>query len=289
MARSLDHLVIGCPDLDAAGGMLEQLGFVVGGRNRHPWGTENRIVQFSDETFLELITVAEPGLIPAHGERHFSFGAFVRDALARRPGLSMLVLRSTDAKADAAAFEAAGIGDFRPFDFARKGRRPDGSETELAFSLAFAADAAMPECGFFTCQQHFPQNFWSGAAQAHPNGARGIARVSLVAENPSDHHIFLAAFADNREMRATSTGIEIEAGLGLIEVTSPEGFAFRYGEAPPAMERPFFAGIEIAGADLRRLQQAAEPGMIAHRGGLTLPARHLGTAIRFIASDLTAP
>ena len=38
----------------------------------------------------------------------------------------MMVMRSADAEADRRGFEAAGIGGFARFDFARKGRRPDG-------------------------------------------------------------------------------------------------------------------------------------------------------------------
>jgi hypothetical protein len=288
MVRPLDHLVIGTPDLDAAGLAFEKLGFLVGRRNRHPWGTENRLVQLADQTFLELIAVADRALIPEHGEGRFSFGAFVRDALARSPGLSMLVLKSVDHRADHAAFAAAGIGDFAPFHFARKGQGPTGGEVEVSFSLTFAADASMPECGFFTCAHHHPENFWSKAAQTHPNGASGIARVTLVSENPSDQHVFLASFTANREMRATSTGIEIVAGQGVIEVTSPEGFAFRYGEAAPACPTPRFAGIEIAVADLAGIR-ARCPDILSHRGGLTLPARYVGTAIRFLASDHPAP
>lgn len=298
MARPLDHLVIGVPDLDAAGARLAALGFSVGAVNRHPWGTQNRLVQFSDETFFELINVADAALIPPHAPRHFSFGAFVRDALAREPGLSMLVLKSADARADAADFTRLGIGDFEPFDFARKGKRPDGSETEVAFSLAFAATAGMPDCAFFTCQQHFPQNFWSEAAQAHANGAIGITRVTLVAENPSDHHIFLSAFVGERGMRSTSFGIEIEAGAAakarghraLIDILSPEGFAFRYGVPAPQAATPRFAGIEVAVSDLKLMQETGCPGMLAHSGGLTLPAStDFGTALRFVPAAKAAP
>lgn len=295
MARPLDHLVIGVPDLDAAGARLAALGFSVGAVNRHPWGTQNRLVQFSDETFFELINVADAALIPPHAPRRFSFGAFVRDALTRAPGLAMLVLKSTDARADAADFTRLGIGDFEPFDFSRKGRKPDGSETEVAFSLAFAAEAGMPDCGFFTCQQHFPQNFWSEAAQAHTNGAIGITRVTLVAENPSDHHIFLAAFVGERGMRSTSFGIEIEAGAtakarghrALIDILSPEGFAFRYGVPAPAATTPRFAGIEVA---LPALDKLHDGTLIAHGGGLTLPAStDFGTALRFVPAAKAAP
>ncbi|KAF0231241.1 MAG: hypothetical protein FD175_1110 [Beijerinckiaceae bacterium] len=292
MPRPLDHFVIGVADLDAAGAHFAALGFTVGAKNRHPWGTENRIVQFADQTFLELVTVGDAGAIPPHGPRHFSFGAFVRDALARRSGLSMLVLKSTDGQADAAEFAKLGIGDFEAFDFARKGRRPDGSEVEVAFTLAFAADAAMPGCAFFTCQHHFPQNFWSETAQKHANGASGVARVTLVADNPSDHHIFLSAFVGERALRSTSFGIEIEAGQGpsgghgVIEIISAEGFAFRYGTTAPKAETPVFAGLEVAVPALGPVEAGAAAAGITplrHAGGLTLPATtDFGTTMRFI-------
>lgn len=284
MPRAIDHLVIGTRDLDAAGALFAALGFTVGGRNIHPWGTHNRIIQFADETFLELITVGDAGLIPAHAPGQFSFGAHVRDALSKRPGMSMLALQGRDARADAAAFKAAGLGDFAPFDFERKGTRPDGTPVHVAFSLAFARDDTAPDCALFTCQQHFPQNFWSKAAQTHANGAVGVARVTIAAENPSDHHIPLSGFVGSREMRATSTGIEIAAGQGLLEAVSDAGFRFRYGCAVPAHDAPVFAGITLR---LRDVSVAAEA---ANRLGVAslamddalvlLPTPDCATAIR---------
>lgn len=294
MARALDHFVIGVPDLDTAGAQFSALGFMVGAKNLHPWGTQNRIVQFGDESFFELITVADPAAIPPHAPSQFSFGAFVRDALARAPGLSMLVLKSDDAKADAAEFTRLGIGDFAPFHFARKGKRPDGSETEVAFTLAFAADPSMPECGFFTCQQHFPQNFWAKPAQAHANGATGIARVTIVADNPTDQHIFLGEFVGERALRSSSFGIEIEAGKnasgtgGVIEIISKEGFAFRYGEAAPEAKTPQFAGIEIVLDGLDAIDKAAANAgipLLTYAGGRVLPrSAECATTLRFIAT-----
>jgi catechol 2,3-dioxygenase-like lactoylglutathione lyase family enzyme len=183
MARGIDHLVIAVHDLDAAGRFYETLGFTVGARNRHPWGTENRIVQFPG-TFLELIGVGEGTPIPPHGPGRFSFGAFVRDSLAHREGLAMLVLESQDAERDRVAFAAAGIGDFEPFSFERTALRPDGTPNRVAFSLAFARDKLAPQAGFFVCQQHMPENFWNPAFQRHANGATGIEAVTMISENP---------------------------------------------------------------------------------------------------------
>lgn len=265
-ARPLDHLVLGTADLDQLTGEFEAMGFRVGARNRHPWGTENRLIQLADQTFLELITVGEGAVVPPHQPGHFSFGAFVADGIERHPGLSMMVLKSENAKADARRFATEGVGSFAPFDFARKGVKADGTEVEVAFTLAFAHTRDLAECGFFVCQQHFPQNFWSPALQQHDNGATGIARVTLVAENPSDHHIFLSAFTGSREMRATSNGISVMCGETLVEIISAESFRFIYGTEARA-GAPHFAGLA-----LRVAEPAAVAGQAVRIGLGVVPA-----------------
>src|SRR5215471_10060863 len=236
MARGLDHISHAVHDLDAAGALYERLGFTVGARNRHSWGTHNRVVQL-DRFYVELLTVGEPDRIPPHGPRSFSFGAFQRDFLSRREGLSMLLLDGRDAKADAAAFRAAGIGDFDVFDFEREGRGPDGAAVKLAFSLVFATDARAPDAGFATCQHHFPQNFWNPAAQRHANTAARVASAVLVADNPSDHHIFLSALTGERELLATSSGVTVQTPRGTIQVMEPSAYERYFGVAPPDFAR----------------------------------------------------
>jgi hypothetical protein len=145
----------------------------------------------------------------------------------------MLLLEGRDAAGDAAAFAAAGIGGFDVFDFEREGRRPDGSAVKLAFSLVFATDARAPDAGFATCQHHFPENFWNPAAQRHANTATRIASVVLVAENPSDHHIFFSAFTGERELLATSSGITVATPNGSIQVMAPSAYEQHFGVAPP--------------------------------------------------------
>ena len=40
----------------------------------------------------------------------------------------------------------------------------------------------------------------------------------MVADNPTDHHIFLSAFAGERELQSTSAGITIATPRGEIQV-----------------------------------------------------------------------
>jgi catechol 2,3-dioxygenase-like lactoylglutathione lyase family enzyme len=282
--RGLDHLVIGVRDLDAAGALYEQLGFRVGARNRHPWGTENRIVQFPG-SFLELITIGDATAIPAHEARRFSFGAFVRDALARCEGMSMLVLESSDSDADAAAFQAAGIGDFEPFFFERQAKRPDGSEVRVAFSLAFAEDRAAPDCGFFVCQQHEPQNFWNPAFQQHENGAQALSAVAFVADDPARHERFFSAYTACASFATAGGGLRFALPRGRIEVMSTQAAAAALGDASMRRARPHFAGFAVAVPALSPVEERLRGHGIACRreGGRLVvpPAAALGCAIVF--------
>ena len=254
--RGLDHIVHAVHDLDAAGEAYRRLGFTVGARNRHPWGTHNRIVQFPG-VFIELLTVGEAERIGAPRPRSVSFGGFTADFLARGEGLSMLVLEGKGAAADAAAFRTAGIGDFDVFDFEREARRPDGTPVKVAFSLAFAADPRAPDTGFFTCQQHFPENFWNPAFQQHENGVTAVAGVVLVADNPADHHVFLKSFSGVSDLKSTSSGITLETPRGEIQVMDLAAFRLHFAVEPPDVTRGMrLAAIRFAVGDLARAGDA---------------------------------
>ena len=249
-------------DLDAAGEVYRSLGFTVGARNKHPWGTHNRIIQF-DGTYIELLTVGEPDKIEPHRLRWFSFGGFHRDFLAHEEGLDMLLLNSRDAKADAAAFGSAGIGDFEVFEFERQGQRPDGSIVKLAFSLVFAADAHAPRAGFGTCQHYFPENFWNPEFQQHANGVKRIAGVVLVADAPSHHHDFLKAYTGADRVREVGGGIAVDLPNATIELITPSAFIAGYGIEPPDTSRGArFAALRFDGGGAQTPSSQAVSGAV---------------------------
>lgn len=289
-ARGLDHFVLAVRDLDAAGRFYERLGFTVSVRNRHPWGTENRIVQFPG-TFLELITVGQGADIAPHRPGEFSFGAFVRDGLAGGEGFLMLVLESVGAGADKDSFDSAGIGGFETFHFAREGRRPDGSPVQVAFTLAFARDPLAPGAGFFTCQQHYPENFWNPAFQAHPNGATGVPGVLLAAAKPAEHAGFLSAFTGVAQPAAAPGSLRFDLPRGRIDVLDRSALEAATGLAIPD-DSTRLVGFRVAVADItqqvRRLEAAGLP-FRAHEGALVVPpGAAFGTAILFEPASLVA-
>jgi catechol 2,3-dioxygenase-like lactoylglutathione lyase family enzyme len=273
MPGGLDHIVHAVRDLDAAAEFYRRAGFTVGARNHHPWGTHNRIVQFPG-SFVELITVGEPGLIPPP-TGSFSFGGFTRDFLARGEGLSMLVLEGKGAAADVAAFHKAGIGHFDKFDFEREAKRPDGSTVKVGFSLAFATDPKAPDTGYFTCQQHYPENFWNPAFQTHPNGVAGIAGVTLVAENPTDHAAFFSAFSGVSDVKSISNGIAIKTPRGEIQVMDSAAYRQHFAVEPPDLTRGGrLAALRLSLRDKTALISALGKGSIVsveHMGNVIIP------------------
>jgi Glyoxalase-like domain len=276
MPHGLDHIVHAVRDLDAAAAFYASAGFTVGARNRHSWGTHNRIVQLKN-CYIELLTVAEPEKIVPHGARAFSFGAFHRDFLASHEGFSMLLLNSRNAIEDARAFEVAGISDFDVFNFGREGTKPDGTPVKLAFSLAFARDAASPDIGFAVCQHHFPENFWNPAFQTHANGAKTSPGAVLVAGNPSSHQGFIEAFTGVSTADASSAGITARTENGDIDILPPMSFRDRFGASIGVTgEGMIFGALRFAVADLARTEALHRQNGIAsqrHDGRLVVPPK----------------
>jgi catechol 2,3-dioxygenase-like lactoylglutathione lyase family enzyme len=230
MPHGLDHIAHAVRDLDAAAEFYRRAGFTVGARNRHSWGTHNRIVQLKN-CYIELLEVAEPEKIVPHSGRSFSFGAYHRDFLASQEGFAMLILNSSNAIDDARLFESAGIGSSGVFDFGREGTKPDGTPVKLAFSLAFASDPASPNVRFAVCQHHFPENFWDPAFQSHANGAQAVPGVALVAENPAGHRTFLKALTGVSDLHSSSIGITARTENGDVEIMEPVSFRDQFGVA----------------------------------------------------------
>jgi len=261
MPRGLDHIVHAVRDLDAAADLYRRLGFTVGARNRHPWGTHNYIVQFPG-FFIELLTLAEPDKLGSDG---FSilFGAYNRYFTQRSEGLSVLILESKDARVDESEFRAASILTAPTMRFEREGKRPDGATVKVGFSLTFAEDKAASNIRFATCQQHYPENFWNPEFQRHANSAVGIVGVVAVAEGPERHTRFFEIFAGAAPI-AIDGGFEIRTPRGTIEMLAPANFTHRFGVSAPEVSRsPRLAALRVGVANMSLLEAVPEQAGIA--------------------------
>jgi catechol 2,3-dioxygenase-like lactoylglutathione lyase family enzyme len=287
MARGLDHVVHVVRDLDVAAELYRRLGFTVGTRNRHPWGTHNHIVQLPG-FFIELLTFAEPEKLGTDGFSRL-FAAYNRDFAARHDGLSMLILESTNAAADSAAFAAAGIDASPAMHFEREGKRPDGTPVKVGFSLAFAEATGAPDIYFATCQQHYPENFWNPAYQQHANGLSAIEAVLLVAQEPDPHRKMLLDFTGAGAALSSEGGYTIPLPRGEIEVMAPAAFRARTGaSAPEVTDSARLAALRFRVRTLEKQAEILQQASVAYeRKGNDIvvgPAVALGATLLFTAA-----
>lgn len=254
MAREFDHFVLCVRNLDAARQAFAGMGFTLTPRARHPFGTENSNIQLQGN-FVELLSVAAPEDIPAHGENFFSFAAFNHDFLKSGEGMSMLVFRSANAIGDAEEFRLKGLSDFEPFQFSRQAKQPDGEEVKVGFTLAFVTHIDMPDAVFFTCQQHAPQYFWKPTYQRHPNTARAVTQVFMLADDPSHFASFFEALFGAAQVTIAETMLIVDTGEGKLYVVTHAAYERIFNtKAPPT---PFgqaaFAAITVEVDDLESL------------------------------------
>lgn len=287
MTRGIDHLVLAVRDLGKARAFFEALGFTTTPRAIHPpvWGTMNHLVQLRG-CFLELVAMHDPGTIPPAKPGEFNFGAYNRDFLARREGLSMLAFQSHDARRDLAEFSAAGLETHAPFDFGRDAKQPDGSVARVAFSLAFVTHPGMPEAVFFSCQQNAPRYFWKLEYQTHANGARSIAEVVMVASDPpAVADSFFARLQGREAVEGKGEAVRVATARGRITVLTPDAFAARFPGAATGPATPHFAAFRISGVDpaAQKARLAAAGIACAEREGAVQVPRAFGAAIEFAA------
>lgn len=264
--RRFDHLVLPSRDLEAQAAVYRRLGFQVGARNVHPWGTENRLVQF-DGCFLELISMGGAATPPDHKPRRFSFGAHVRDRLARDgDGMSMLAFDAHDAASEAEWLARAGLAEFAPFHFGRKGLGPSGAEIDVAFTLAFAAPPVAPDLCFFFCQHHHPENFWTPALQRHENTALGVARIVVVRDEPQMAGAFVKSVLGGAP-RFETEGVTMQMAHGALSFWSPAAARAAFGGDPifDSGGQARFAAVVISVRSIEAAELALRAGDLPHR------------------------
>ena len=282
LPRSIDHAIIAAQDLAALAAFWRRLGFQVSAQNAHPWGTRNHIIQF-DGHFIELIGAGDAATTkarPYFADRLLAY-------LAQRQGMAMLALTSVDAAADASAFAEARISAGPMFAFSRQGAGADGTAREVAFDLSFATSPLLNAASFFTCHHRHPENFWASDRQVHPNGARAISSVIMIGADPADHAEFLSNVTGQREMLATSFGLDLQLGTAHLEVMSQPAWHFASGLTARA-EPARIVGLRLVVPDLpalaARLTQQHIPFTRRDNRLVIAPEAAFGLALLFEAA-----
>lgn len=261
--RALDHVVLPVGALDEARARLANLGFTVAADARHPFGTENACVFFSDDTYLEPLAVASREECEAAARAGNVFVARDQAFRFRRDeGASAIVVKSLDATADHERFGAAGFSAGDMLYFERPMKLPDGTETTAGFRLAFAGDLRAPDFFLFACQRVNALPASRGSLERHDNGVLGISAVVLGEENPSDFQYLLETVFGQREIEAHSFGISLQSANVRIEALTSAGLNGYYGIASSPRGR----GLEAVAVAFRVGDIGVTERLLADRG-----------------------
>ncbi|MFS8046895.1 VOC family protein [Rhizobium sp. BR 314] len=241
LPHPLDHLVLPTINIALARERLGKLGFTVAPDARHPFGTENACVFFSDKTYLEPLGVASQEQCEASFIEGNVFVA--RDQAYRfrvgEDGFSAVVFGTNDAVADDERFKAAAISAGPMLDFSRPMKMPDGTETVAGFRLAFASDLRSPDLLAFSCQRINPLPTDRGVLERHANGVSGIARVAISATRPAAFRSFFEEVVSGPKVSEHSFGLTVRSANADIELLTPEGmeafYDLRVGNEDPGL------------------------------------------------------
>lgn len=192
----LDHVVWIVHDLDAAADDATALGFtVLPGGVHGGYGSRNVLIPLADESYLELAAFAEPPDPPlpatprgtpraaaADTLRAAGAGRFAARWLSQAgldEGLSDLAFAPDPDDPDETvdALRARGLDLADPVAMGRT--RPDG--TELRWRMIHPDGGDLP----FLVADDTPRDARVPAAPAHPNGALGVAAVTLAVRDPA--------------------------------------------------------------------------------------------------------
>lgn len=171
---TIDHVLILVDDLEASKTAFERLGFLVTDRGVHSkyLGTANHCVMLRGDYFELLGVVA-----PTEANQGY------RLRLESHQGLLGFALATSDSDKVYEAFRAQDL----PIDPVKEYGRPvevDGREEQVAFKSAFISDDPAAGPIVFFCEHKTPHLVWRPEWQDHPNGARNLARLTLVADDP---------------------------------------------------------------------------------------------------------
>lgn len=171
----IDHALVGVHDLEAARVAFEGLGFTVTPRGSHiGWGTANYCVMFEDN-YIELLGVVDPSL---------ETNGLDTTLADRGEGLLGVALASDSPDATHSSLVGAGLRPSDLLDLKRKLELPEG-DVLPRFKLIRIGAEGLSEKHLFICHHLTPELLRRPEWLAHANGARHIASVVFVVENPA--------------------------------------------------------------------------------------------------------
>lgn len=220
--KGLDHVVVMVDGIDAAELAYKKLGFQVQPRGFHKkLGTANHLMIF-DTDYFEILGIVEDT----------EFNAERREWLKDGGGLANVALATDGADVAYEAFKATGLNPDAPLFFDRAVEV--AGKTELAkFRTVRIPKDNMPVVGFFVCEHQTPEFVYRPEWAAHPNGARGILGVTVIAEQPARWIPELEKYFGPGSVKREGEGLVVDTGTQPIRYMTPKDYAVRYPGITP--------------------------------------------------------
>lgn len=220
--KGLDHVVVMVDGIDAAEAVYRKLGFQVQPRGFHKkLGTANHLMIF-DTDYFEILGIVEDT----------EFNAERRQWLKSGGGLANVALATDGADVAYEAFKAAGLNPDAPLFFDRAVEV--AGKTELArFRTVRIPKDNMPVVGFFVCEHQTPEFVYRPEWATHPNGARGILGVTVIADQPAKWIPELEKYFGPGSVKHEGEGLVVDTGTQPIRYMTPKDYAVRYPGITP--------------------------------------------------------
>jgi Glyoxalase-like domain len=255
----LDHIVIDTRDgLDEAARRFADLGFQLTRRGHHTLGSNNHLAIFATD-YLELLG--------------FGAGSVSRAEIQPFPiGLNGLVFKADDAERIHRQVLAAGL-PIRPVQSFSRPVALAGETRDARFRTTRLDPAKVPMGRVYFCEHLTPELVWRDEWQAHPNGARAIARVLVACHEPArTAALFETLFGPGATAANADGRVTVAAGAARVELLTPASVAAEFGAAAcqPAGRGEYLAAAEFT---VRSLPETAR--LLGPIAGLQVEARRV--------------
>ena len=247
----LDHVGWFVPDMDAAAGHFETLGFPLTPFTVHmneqpdgsrvPSGTANRCAMIR-RGYLEVLTRV-PDIASAITQQ-------MDAGLARYTGLHLIAFTVSDTDATTARLREQGFSPDPPVALRRPMPLDDGGEGTAAFSVIRLPNDAMLEGRVQVLSQDTPDVVWQRSVTADANGASMLSGILICADDPAEAAGRYERFT-GKKRRVSGDGFRIALDRGEIAICNQEDcVALIPGIEIPDL--PFIAAVSIVSGDLAR-------------------------------------
>jgi len=130
------------------------------------------------------------------------------------------------------AFKQAGLQPDAPLFFDRAVEIA-GKTEHAKFRTVRIPKTHMPVVGFFVCEHLTPQFVYRGEWAKHPNGARGILGVTVIAEQPAKWASELEKYFGAGSTKREGDGLVANTGTQPIRYLARKDYAARYPGVEP--------------------------------------------------------